>query len=134
MNCCKVDQSLLKVKKSKIKGAGRGLFYIGNTVIPKNTKITLYSGSKVYTSYPHHVDSTYLLQVTTNQYINSSSENHALGRFINSSYKSGKKANTRYSCGNIIYKKGKSYFIPIFTTRKIKPGDELLINYGNCYF
>lgn len=130
-----INQSLLTIKPSNIPNAGLGLFYEGTKPLKKGTRITWYSSNKIYSSYPHHLkDTTYLLNVSKNQYMNSSSPKDAKGRMINASYKTGKRSNVRFSASNRIWKCKSKFRIPIFTTRVIKPGEELLLYYGDSYF
>ena len=130
-----LNQSLLEIQKSNIPNAGLGLFYIGKKPLSKNTRITWYSSDQIYKTYPNHLkDTTYLLNISKNQFMNSSSNKDAKGRMINASYKTGKRSNVRFSESYRIWKCRKKFRIPIFTTRVIKPGDELLLNYGDSYF
>ena len=117
----------LQVKKSDTAGAGQGLFYVGKKDFPNNKTITDYS-SKQISSTPDR-NSKYVLQVSKNKFLDSENPANYPGRYINSS----KKPNVRFSKGYKIYHKSDRAYVPVKTTKKIKPNTELLANYGRNY-
>lgn len=122
----------LQVKKSTIRGAGKGLFYVGKKDFPKNKKITDYS-AKTISQRPDE-KSDYNLKVSTGRYLNSTSSSNYVGRYINDARGTNKNTNVRFTKGTRIYEKNNRYNVPIYTTKKIKPNTELLMNYGRTYW
>lgn len=121
----------LEVRTSTIPGAGKGLFYVGATPIGPNRKITEYSAHQVDSQM--NPKSFYVLQVGEGRFLDSENPSNAPGRYINSSKGSGRRANVRFTMGSRIYHSGGRYWVPIYTTKTINPGTELLINYGQKY-
>ena len=125
----------LQVKRSDIPNAGDGLFYVGKTPFPARKKIVEYSAVKI--SNNDDDDSGYSLQVGRDRYLDSINKQNYPGRWINSFKHTGKHPNVRFTGGSRIYKKGtgqnKRFTVPIITTKRIKPNEELLLNYGRTY-
>ena len=121
----------LQVKKSTIKGAGQGLFYVGKKSFPPNKKITEYSSKEV--SSKANPKSDYVLEIGRKRYLDSKDKSNFPGRYINDNRNTGKKPNVRFSKGYKIYHKSDRAYVPVKTTKKIKPNTELLANYGRNY-
>ena len=106
----------LKVKKAK---AGRGLFTFSE--IPKGTFLIEYCGKKLSESEKYASNSKYLFEInnkiTLDGYIK---DNNA--KFINHSC----RPNSEF-----VIKRDKVY---IQSLRKIKPGEEITVDYGPEYF
>jgi hypothetical protein len=134
----------LEVRTSTVPGAGLGLFYVGTSEdgvsppqpLKKGVVITEYSGSALLTDdeynnlYPLD-DSAYGLCVSPDVCLDSGSTDNYPGRYIN--HRSHSRANVqwgrkvhRMSCGR--------YAVYIYTTKRIKPGSELFIDYGPTYW
>ncbi len=130
----------LELKDSEIPNAGTGLFATRDFPLTQKNKnkkppIAFYSAKEI-TSKPDPY-SAYVLKVNNTQYLDSKSPSNFAGRYINS-YKNHpdiekRRANVRFAANQRIYKKDDRYVVPIRQSRKIKEGDELLLNYGNAY-
>ena len=119
----------LQVKKSTVEGAGDGLFYVGKKDLSPNKKVTLYSSKKVVTT---PVEGDYVLRVGK-KYLNAEDKSNFVGRYINSVQGTKKQPNVRFSKGYNITKVRDRETVPIVSTKKIKPGSELLLRYGRSY-
>ena len=121
----------LQVKDSKIAGAGKGLFYVGTKPLAAKKKVTDYSAKQI--SKTANKDSDYVLEVGKARYLDSEEKQNFVGRYINSNKGTGKPPNVRFSTGTQVYDKANRKTVPIYSTKKLKNGDELLMNYGRSF-
>jgi len=121
----------LQVKKSTIKGAGQGLFYVGKKSFPPNKKITEYSSKEV--SSKANPKSDYVLEIGRKRYLDSKDKSNFPGRYINDNRTTGKKPNVRFTSGTRVYDKSNRKTVPIISKSTIKPNTELLLYYGKDY-
>lgn len=121
----------LQVKQSTIPNANKGLFYVGKEPIRPHKKITEYSAETISTQ--PNPNSNYVLQVSKDKYLDAENPLNFVGRYINDKRNTNKTANTRFTRGTRIYDKHDRKYVPIYTSRTIKPNEELLINYGRRF-
>jgi hypothetical protein len=129
----------LELKNSEINDAGLGLFATKNFPLPykrnQDPTITYYSSKKI--SNEPNPNSSYVLRINSNQYLDSEDKSNYSGRYINSfkHHPEIKKrfANVRFTKGSKIYFKNNRYIVPIKQKKPIKKGDELYLNYGADY-
>jgi SET domain-containing protein len=124
----KEQSARLKVKKSTIKQAGKGLFAAKD--IPKGTKLGYYAG--VYMNergYDKLNNQDYVWEVSRDKYVDAKPCPRATLRYINS--KMPKKGTKRSFNVEPYTYKGKLWYR---TTKPIKAGDELFIDYGEYYW
>jgi hypothetical protein len=118
----------LRIKKSAIPGAGRGLF----TTRPfaTNEEITRYIGDLAATpnSIEMTKDSEYLVQVTQNRLIDGARTNSMPSRFINAPAASRRHTNATWKI-----RRGANE-IRITATEPIPANTEILIGYGHAYW
>lgn len=120
----------LLVKKSKLNGAGLGLFTI--KAIAKGSRIVEYKGRSCFWRDVKYQDSTnaYLMRVDRIHAIDASRSLKTFGRYANdargTSRKSGIINNAEYIT------EGKRCFIEAI--RNIPAGAEILVNYGKDYW
>jgi len=120
-----------QVKKSDIKNAGLGLFYVAKNDFKKDRKIADYSAKEI--SSTPNPNSKYVFEVGKNRYLDGEDKLNYVGRYINSSKNSNKAPNVRFTKGYNTTKKMNRYTVPIFSKRGIKKGEELLLNYGKNF-
>jgi len=124
-----VNKSLY-VRKSKIPGAGLGLF----TRIPfaKGDRIVEYKGRREPWKKVKAEDgyNGYLLRLNRTTAINALPYKKALGRFANDAKGSGRKTGLRNNAEYLIY--GNRCFIE--ATRSINRGEEILVDYGQAFW
>lgn len=125
---------MLKVKPSRIEGAGRGLFTTSK--IRKGDTIVEYLGEKLtwkqclrkYKHNPHEL--VYVFSVTDENCIDAHSKTDGLAKFANDangSFDVGRYAN---NCEYQIIK-GRPYIV---ATKNINPNKEILVDYGDEYW
>lgn len=119
----------LQVKKSTIANGGDGLFTTRD-IKPKKV-ITQYS-SKTVSKQPNP-KSQYVLNVGKGKYIDSESKQNFPGRYINSVQGTQKTKNARFNAsGRVVPKMGRQT-TTVVSTKKIKAGEEILLNYGKGF-
>ena len=120
------DGTLVEVKPSTIPNAGFGLFSL--KMIPKDSFICEYNG-KQSKKLNSNNDYTALVQDKNNElvYIDAEDKYCCFGRYINDNVKK-KKINARFIWDDNL----KKAFI--FSTRKIKKGEEIFLSYGKKYW
>lgn len=120
----------LFVKRSKLHGAGHGLFTkIG---IPKGACIVEYKGRLEKWKDVKHKDgyNGYLLRVNRSWAINALPYKKALGRFANDA-KGLQQISTLANNAEYLLD-GKRCFI--YAKKEIQPGSEILVSYGSAYW
>jgi hypothetical protein len=115
----------LSLKKSKIKGAGLGVFAEEN--IPKGEHIGNYDG-KIIQRKKKHFDPDYSMEINEKYVVDGSCYPRPLTSMINDTYKTKKKHNCEF-----VVKESKKR-VEVYSTRSIADGDELYIDYGNEYW
>ena len=125
-----VAKKYLQVKKSKLPGAGKGLFT--KQFIAKGSLITEYKG-KISTWKEIQGNDTfngYVFYINKNHVIDAMKTLSAIGRYANDAKGAGRvrglKNNSDY---DIVNKK-----VYIRATADINAGDEILVNYGKEYW
>ncbi len=118
----------LRVKDSTVPHGGLGLFTAEKTY-KKGEVITPYTGDlltkkQVDTRYPGNTTGEYVLCQNENKCVDGrKTTEKGLGRWANSTYKTKYKSNAKYT----------SKF-NVTATKTIKPGKEILVNYGRDYW
>lgn len=121
---------ILRVKKSGVPGAGKGLFTTG--FIPRGSKITEYKGKiKTWKEIKKEDgDNNYIFFVNRNHVIDARPKKKALARYANDARGmtrvKGVRNNSIYSTDGV-----KVYIEAI---RDIPPGEEILVGYGKEYW
>lgn len=124
-----VKQKELRIKRSKLPGAGKGLFT--QTFIPKGTKIAEYKGRiNTWKELKNADDNGYLFYVNRNHVIDALPFKKALARYANDAKgvvrEKGIRNNSQYITEGL-----KVY---ISALRDIAPGEEILVGYGKEYW
>lgn len=119
----------LEVKTSTIPGSGQGLFT--KTFIAKGTRIIEYKGNiTTWKEVKDDWENVYLYTITSKHVIDARYQKKSLARYTNDA-----KGITRVK-GIInnaeFYNEGLQAFI--IATKDIKPGEEILVNYGKPYW
>ena len=118
----------VEVKTSSILGAGMGLF--ATREFKKGSTVTRYSG-EISESQPV---GDYVLQINGHTYLDASKCTTYPGRYVNAA-SGGRVVNVRYSRTRCVYRTPRGVpYVSIFATRRILPGDEILISYGPGYW
>ncbi|HEX6193309.1 MAG TPA: SET domain-containing protein-lysine N-methyltransferase [Chitinophagaceae bacterium] len=123
-------ESSLRVKRSSLPGAGKGLFT--KTFIPKGTRIVEYKGKITTWKEVDHKEGTngYIYYIKRTHVIDAGPYKQALGRYANDGRGlfriPGMTNNATYVEDN-----GKVY---IESTKDILPGSEILVSYGKEYW
>lgn len=125
---------MLKVRKSRIEGAGKGLFTTSR--IRKNDTIVEYQGEKLtwkqclkrYKNKEQEL--VYVFSITDDNCIDAHSAPEALARFANDA--NGTEFGRKHE-NNAEYRiiKKKPYIV---ATKEIGPGAEILVDYGDEYW
>ncbi|NCI46324.1 SET domain-containing protein [Sediminibacterium soli] len=124
-----IEKKNLLVKRSKLPGAGNGLFT--REFIPKGTHIVEYTGRvKPWSAFRDEHDNGYLFYVNRNHVIDAYPHKKALARYANDARgmvkQKGLTNNSEYvTVGRKVYIKSK---------RAIRPGEEILVGYGREYW
>jgi uncharacterized protein len=120
----------LKVKRSLIKGAGKGLFT--TVAIPRGARISEYMGRISSWEDADHAEGTngYIFYLNRNHVIDARKNKKTLAHFANDSKGLtkliGQRNNAKYvTSGKRVY---------IEATRNIQPGEEILVGYGKEYW
>ena len=125
----------VRIAPSKIPGAGMGLYLLEDA--EKGECIARYSGdplAKAECDQRKH--SQYRMQVHRNLFLDAENQKHFEGRYINDARHSKYKVNARFAANyaiNICSITGFSW-VRIYATRKIKAGEEILIDYGDDFW
>lgn len=130
-NAHTTQKKICKIKKSSIKGAGKGLFATKN--LKKGTKLGEYYGKRLSTAqYSKSVNKNYAWKITykgKNIYVNAHLRvaNNPL-RFVNGAKTKAqkKKINTEM----YVYR-GKVFYR---TTKSVPAGEEFIVDYGLNYW
>lgn len=131
LNNLKKIQSVISIKKSKIRNAGNGAFATKD--LPKNYYLGWYRGKKLTEEqYQKQENDDYIWEVNDKNkifYIDARPiKNNNKLRYVN-----GAKTKLQKKKVNVeSYQYNKQ--IRYRTTKKVKSGDELLIDYGDEYF
>ena len=117
------------IKKSRIKKAGLGVFTTRIHIPPNEKKVLGWYKGRVVSPAEWEAmepeDTRYILETDDGTLIDGSNPTGGgtnWTRYINSSYKSGRRANVAFVNGGVV------------AVRHISPGDELLVNYGPRWF
>jgi len=123
-------EKLIFVKRSRIPGAGLGLF--AKKPIRKGACIVEYKGRLEKWRDVKHQDgyNGYLLRVNARWAINALPYKKALGRFANDA--KGISRHRELSNNSEYLLEGKRCYI--FATRDIAAGEEILVSYGRAYW
>jgi len=120
----------LLIKRSKITGAGKGLFT--KKFIPKGTRIVEYKGTlNTWKEVDHRNGRNgYIFYINRNRVIDARTYKQAFGRYANDARGSRKKK---------LLSNNSEYFIDdgrvyIEATRDIPAGSEILVDYGKEYW
>lgn len=120
----------LIIKKSKLPGAGKGLFT--KTDIPKGKLIVEYIGRHEIWKEVKHTDgyNAFLFRLNRETAINALTYKKSPARYANDARGFGRIIGMRNNCEYIVTK-GRCY---ISSIRKIKKGEEILVPYGKAYW
>ena len=120
----------LVIKKSTLPEAGKGLFT--KSLIPAGTHIIEYKGRVTTWNEVKETeaDNAYIMYVNRDHVINALPYKKALARYANDAKGVGKIRGLR---NNAVYATVKKR-VYIKATREIKPGEEILVDYGKSYW
>jgi len=123
-------EKILKVKKSGLPGAGKGLFTTG--FIPEGSRITEYKGKiKSWKEAKNEGGANnYYLYVNRNHVIDAKPRKKALARYANDASGATRVKGVR---NNSIYATD-GLKVYIEAARDIPPGEEILVGYGKEYW
>ena len=125
----------LAIAKSTIPGAGEGLFLAkGASPLRRGERIVLYSGDWARLLPDSDDGGPYFLQITRGLAIDAARTNSALGRWANDP-RGGTDAfgkRRRPNAQLVADRRGKQGALR--ASRKINPGDEILVSYGRSYW
>lgn len=123
-------EKYLRVKKSLLPGAGKGLFT--KTDIVKGTRIVEYKGKKRKWVDAKHEDgyNGYLMRVTRSVVIDALPATDAFGRYANDA-RGLTRVETLKNNAEYISEGTRCY---IDATRNIKAGEEIFVSYGREYW
>ncbi len=122
--------SFLRVRKSILPGAGKGLF---TTIdIPAKTMIVEYGGDLVKWNDVKDFDgyNAYLFKINSRWAIDALHDHSNIARFANDARGIGRAIGMRNNCEYIV--KGKNVYI--CSTRKIYSGGEIYVDYSRAYW
>ena len=121
----------LVVKKSTLKGAGKGLFT--TKFIPKGTRIVEYKG-KVTTweeACSYKTFNGYIYYINRNRVIDARPTPEALARYANDAKGVSKQEGLSNNCKYVVYDDNTVY---IESFRNIEAGAEIFVGYGKEYW
>ena len=120
----------LKIKRSQIPGAGKGLFT--TKPIAKGERIVEYKGKLTTWKEVNHRDGTngYIFHITRNRVIDAWSYPKAFGRYANDARGLAKIKGLKNNADYVV-DGGRAY---IDATRNIEKGEEILVGYGKEYW
>jgi hypothetical protein len=123
-------ESYLKIKKSLIPGAGKGLF---TTIdIPAKTLIVEYKGNLVPWKEVKDIDgyNAYIFKINNRWAVDAMHDLDVIGRYANDARGFARAEGMRNNCEYIV--KGKKVYIS--ATRKIHKGTEIYVDYGRGFW
>ena len=123
-------EKFLKVRKSLLPGAGKGLF---TTIeIPKGSRIVEYKGKLRKWKEVKHLDGIngYLMLINRNEAIDALPAKNTFGRYANDARGLSRFAGLRNNAEYVV--DGKRCFIE--ATRHIRAGEEIFVFYGEAYW
>ena len=125
----------LQIKRSKLPGVlGKGLFYVGERDFPSGKEITRFSSKEITRA---NISGDYVLQIKEKYCLDGSGKLNYPGRYINSNHNTNLQPNVRWShrtaATKITIGDETRYYVSIISLGVIKPGTELLIDYGKHY-
>ena len=124
------------VAKSTIPGAGDGLFCMEH--VEAGDVVARYSGQPLTQGQAEARDSAYILKVSSKLYLDASEPDNWEGRYINDGPRSGREPNCIFAAAyntNAMPMPGSDRrWIKVFALRAIRPGEELLMAYGDGYW
>ena len=125
------DLDSCEVKPSNIEGAGLGLFATKH--IKAGKRVTKYSGKKIGRETALSSKSSYIVEIRSQLYLDADGPGHMAGRYMNDGPEAGIPANARLGASRRVYhcKKTGRFWIPVIALRNIRPGEEIIIKYGN---
>lgn len=125
-----LQESDFIVKKSTIPRAGKGLFT--KRLIEKGTDILEYTGKVTSWKDANHKDGAnlYIFYVNRNHVIDASIKGNNLARYVNDAKGISKIKGTNNNCVYEI----KNKKVILVSTKRIKAGEELLVEYGKDYW
>lgn len=127
----------LKVDKSRLPGAGLGLFAT-KTFLP-NEFIVEYTGERLSRRQMKHLPKSrncdYVFEISNNSYVDAK-DRGSVARYMNDPIPNGLKPNVQFNtyhedCPNHLSYGGR---VGVEATQQINPGEELLVNYGPSYW
>jgi hypothetical protein len=123
-------EKYLRVKKSKLPNAGKGLFTKKD--IPKGTRIVEYKGKLRAWKDVKHQDgyNGYLMYITRNAVIDAQPALKTFGRYANDASGFVKVPGLKNNCEYV--SEGKRCFIE--SLRSIEKGEELFVSYGKDFW
>lgn len=123
-------EKYLRVKKSALPGAGKGLFT--SVAITKGTRIVEYKGLLKQWKDVKHLDgyNGYLMRINRNAAIDALPATKTLGRYANDANGFGRIQGKRNNCEYV--SEGLCCYIE--ATRMINKGEELFVSYGKEYW
>lgn len=118
----------LRVKRSTVPGAGRGLF--AERDLEAGADLGVYSGLEVSGPEALRGDrgGAYALEVKRGLLIDAAPTNAAVSRFANDPRGTGRRANTAFR------RSTRTGEVHLRATRRIKRGEEVLVSYGAAYW
>jgi len=119
----------LEIQKSTLANAGCGLY--ATREFDRGDEIGQYKGEvigkrELYQRY-HNGDAPYVIKVQKNTYVDARKSTSCLGRYLN--HKPPRTANTEFV--KPVGRRPKH--VNIVSTKRIRPGQELFVNYGKNY-
>jgi hypothetical protein len=121
-----LSQAGLRIKQSKIRGAGKGLFAMKD--FPAQTTVTQYTGDYVPGNGDDYGGSNYVFELSQQLAIDAARTNTAPGRMINDANGSGLGNNCTWATDH------RNKTVRIVTTKLVKKGSEFFISYGPLYW
>jgi hypothetical protein len=122
----------LRVKKSKIPGAGLGLYAANNKTFKKDQKIVNYTGKRMTAAAYELTDSNYGFAVNNGIVIDSSGPRGSVARYANDCLDKNKKYCKRNNAYAEIRESNNSLVIK--ADHKIKPNQEIYLEYGDDFW
>lgn len=128
-----LSKTFLKIKKSKLPKAGKGVFT--NVDIKKGQVITDLTGPLIKYKEYLKLDLTrqhYCFYINRNNIIDTYFETDQIGRYVNDAH--GTKDGEVKNNSEFIVEKGDEYSVYIVATVDIAKGTEILVDYGDSYW
>jgi len=123
-------EKILKIKKSTLPGAGRGLFT--KKLIPKGARIVEYKGKITTWKEVDHLDglNAYIFYINRNRVIDGSKDKKAFARFANDAKGSKRDSGLINNCKYVV--DGLRVFLE--SKKEISANEEILAGYGKEYW